>query len=174
MRDPRRTALGAKTEELLDQRRNSDRALRLSDLDTVIAELVLKVVQRSGGGGSLDGLSDVVIAAPALGDVVKYDGTNWVNDTGAGGASGQAVLDFGTYGEDATVDVTGQAGILAGSECFVTVAVTDTPENTVADIFMDPPIVLAGNIVAATGFTIYGRAIEGGLHGRINVNWEWR
>ena len=54
MRDPRRTALGAKTEELLDQRRNSDRALRLSDLDGAVAEAVLKIVAQAGytvGGG---------------------------------------------------------------------------------------------------------------------------
>ena len=35
----------------------------------------------SGGGGAtnLDGLTDVVIATPSSGQVLKYDGTNWVN-----------------------------------------------------------------------------------------------
>lgn len=44
----RRTSLGAETEELLNQRRNSDRALRLSDLDGEIADLMLKVAQKKG------------------------------------------------------------------------------------------------------------------------------
>jgi len=29
---------------------------------------------------SINDLSDVVISSPASGDVLKYDGTNWVND----------------------------------------------------------------------------------------------
>jgi len=59
----RRSVLGARTEELLNERPNSDRALRVSDLDTMIAELVLKVVQQAGyvvggGGGGGGSLSD--------------------------------------------------------------------------------------------------------------------
>jgi hypothetical protein len=44
----RRTPLGAKTEELIGERVRGDRALRLSDLDQVIAETVLKVVAQAG------------------------------------------------------------------------------------------------------------------------------
>jgi hypothetical protein len=38
-----------------------------------------------GGGGSLDDLTDVVITTPATGEVLTYDGSNWVNDTAPGG-----------------------------------------------------------------------------------------
>lgn len=41
-----------------------------------------------GGGGNLDSLSDVIITAPSTGQVVKYNGTNWVNDTDATGGGG--------------------------------------------------------------------------------------
>lgn len=44
----RRTSLGAETEELLNQRRNSDRALRLSDLDGEIADFMLKIAKTKG------------------------------------------------------------------------------------------------------------------------------
>jgi hypothetical protein len=39
----------------------------------------------------LDKLTDVVITAPATDEVLKYDGTNWVNGTGGGGISWQTV-----------------------------------------------------------------------------------
>jgi hypothetical protein len=90
-----------------------------------------------------------------------------------GGASGIATIDFGTAGTDAFIDVTGQAGILAGSKVFVSINGRDTADNTIDDIWFDPPQVFGGNIVPGTGFTIYGRAIDGTLHGEIDVNWQW-
>lgn len=85
----RRTSLGAETEELLNQRRNSDRALRLSDLEGVVAETVLAVAKRaglgsgSGGGVLIDGVyGDITVSgggtvmtvnngsSPALGWVI--------------------------------------------------------------------------------------------------------
>jgi len=39
-------------------------------------------------GVSLDNLSDVVIATPATDQVLKYDGTNWVNAASPGGGGG--------------------------------------------------------------------------------------
>jgi len=40
----------------------------------------------SGGASALDDLSDVVITTPSTGQVLKYNGTNWVNDTDATGS----------------------------------------------------------------------------------------
>jgi hypothetical protein len=47
----------------------------------------------SGGGGggasTLNDLTDVVITAPVLsGQVITFDGANWVNDTISGGGGG--------------------------------------------------------------------------------------
>lgn len=42
----------------------------------------------SGGGGNLDSLTDVVITTPSNGQVLKYNGTNWINDTDATGGGG--------------------------------------------------------------------------------------
>jgi hypothetical protein len=42
------------------------------------------VVGQGGGGGAtdLDDLTDVVITAPAEGDMLRFDGTEWVNTPG--------------------------------------------------------------------------------------------
>lgn len=87
---------------------------------------------------------------------------------------GVATLDFGNYGEDAVVEVTGQTAIPTGASVIATVAAVDTPENLADEVVLDPPMIVAGAVVAGVGFNIYGRALEGGLHGRINVNWHWR
>ncbi len=55
----------------------------------------LNIPQYTGGGGggstSLDGLTDVVVTSPSVGQVIKYNGTAWVNDTDAtGGGTGLA------------------------------------------------------------------------------------
>jgi len=53
--------------------------------------LNIPVYTGGGGGGStsLDGLTDVVVTSPSVGQVIKYNGTAWVNDTDAtGGGSG--------------------------------------------------------------------------------------
>lgn len=45
---------------------------------------------------SVDDLSDVVITAPSVGEVLKYDGSNWVNDTDdtGGGGGSSAILSW--------------------------------------------------------------------------------
>lgn len=45
-----------------------------------------------GGSSTLDGLSDVVISGAITGQVLKYNGTNWVNDTDST-AGGSTALD---------------------------------------------------------------------------------
>lgn len=41
-----------------------------------------------GGGGTLDSLTDVVITAATTGQVLKFDGANWINDTDNTSAGG--------------------------------------------------------------------------------------
>lgn len=88
-------------------------------------------VSGGGGGGgatTLGALNDVVISGPTVGEVLKYDGTNWVNDTdatGGGGLTTEEVQDIVadmfldgtqtnisiTYDDNAgTFTVTGNAG----------------------------------------------------------------
>jgi hypothetical protein len=72
--------------------------------------------------------------------------------------TGTALLDFGAFpgASDATVAVTGQAGIVAGSLVEAWILPAATADHSADEHFVEPLRVMAGNIVAATGFTIYG------------------
>jgi hypothetical protein len=91
-------------------------------------------------------------------------------------AIGTATLDFGVHpgSTDTTVAVTGQTGILAGSAVEAYLAPADTADHSADEHWVDGPVVMAGNIVAGTGFTIYGRANDKyGCYGQWNVRWVW-
>ena len=67
-------------------------------------------INAAGGGAStLDGLSDVVVSAPTINQVLKYDGTNWVNGTDSTGGVGSVSDSF------TTIAVAGQSNIVADS-----------------------------------------------------------
>lgn len=94
------------------------------------------------------------------------------------GAQGTAVINFGSFpgSTSASIAVTGQAGIIAGSlaEAWI------HPSGGTADHSEDEHIiesikVMAATIVAATGFTIYGEATIPGsrLTGQWNIAWVW-
>jgi len=93
------------------------------------------------------------------------------------GAQGTATLDFGaTPTDEATVAVTGQAGIIAGShvEAFF-MRETTGGENGVEDhegmaIYCR---LVVGAIVAGTGFTIFATMLAGYATGQFNVRWVW-
>lgn len=90
---------------------------------------------------------------------------------------GTATMDFGTAAQrtvDASVVVTGQAGIVSGSKVEAYLM-----GNTSADNSPDEHIIArsmlaltCGDIVAATGFTIYGVA-DFDLVGQFTVQWVW-
>jgi hypothetical protein len=72
------------------------------------------------GSSTLDGLTDVVISGtPINGQVLKYNGTNWVNDTDATGG-GAASNSF------STIAVEGQTSVLADSSTDTLTVVAGT------------------------------------------------
>lgn len=90
-------------------------------------------------------------------------------------AQGSATLDFGVTPTDrASVAVTGQAGIAAGSaaEAFLMAETSvdhDADAHTLAAALID---LVCGSVVADTGFTI--NAICPALaSGRFTVRWVW-
>jgi len=102
--------------------------------------------------------------------------------------TGTATLDFGAFPgkTDATVTVTGQAGIGAGSLVEAWIFPTATADHSADEHWVDPPEVYAGNVAAGTGFTVYGvvkkRAEIGPLgrnidqpriYGTWTVAWVW-
>lgn len=74
------------------------------------------------------------------------------------GAQGTAVLDFGVFPgkSDASADVTGQAAIVAGSLVEAWIRPVATADHTDTEHMLETLKVFAANIVAGTGFTIYG------------------
>lgn len=63
----------------------------------------------ASGATTLDGLTDVVITAPSLNQVLKYNGSQWINDTDATGGGGGASNSF------ETIAVAGQSNVVADS-----------------------------------------------------------
>lgn len=118
------------------------------------------------------------------------------------GAQGTATLDFGAFpgASDAAVAITGQASILAGSLVEAWLFPAATADHTADEHLVETLRVMAGNVVAGVGFTVYGvnvsqlnepllpgRAVAnqintvlptiGGvgtlLYGAWNVGWVW-
>jgi hypothetical protein len=79
---------------------------------------------------TLDRLADVILTAPSLGQVLKFNGTNWVNDTdatGGGGGSttftGTTLIIDGTTSFSATVHITTGINALGNSRISGTLSV---------------------------------------------------
>lgn len=71
---------------------------------------------------------------------------------------GTATLDFGAFpgASDASVAVTGQASILAGSYVEAWIRPVATADHSADEHMVETIKVFAGNISAGVGFTIYG------------------
>lgn len=96
-------------------------------------------------------------------------------------AVGTGEVDFGAApgAFEATLVVTGQATIASNShvEAYImreTPSDSATTHHTAADMALAPHIIklVCGNIVAATGFTIYASSSEK-IHGKIPIHWVW-
>lgn len=74
------------------------------------------------------------------------------------GTQGTAELDFGAFpgASHATVAVTGQAGIVAGSLVEAWIRPVATTDHSADEHMLETLKVFAADIVAATGFTIHG------------------
>lgn len=74
------------------------------------------------------------------------------------GASGTATLDFGAFpgSTDASVAVTGQTGILSGSLVEAWIFPGATADHSADEHLVESLRVVAGNVSAGVGFTIYG------------------
>lgn len=73
------------------------------------------------------------------------------------GAQGTTTIDFGAFPgkSDASVDVTGQASIVAGSLVEAWIRPEATADHSDTEHMVETIKVFAANIVAGVGFTIY-------------------
>lgn len=76
------------------------------------------------------------------------------------GAQGTTFINFGSFpgAFEASVAITGQTGIVSGSCVAADVLGVATADHSIDEHMIDPPFIRVGNIVAGTGFTIYGYA----------------
>jgi hypothetical protein len=95
-------------------------------------------------------------------------------------SSGTATLDFGAFPgkTDATVAVTGQTGIVAGSLVGAWIRPVATADHSIDEHRVEALEVTADTIVAGTGFTIFGTSTSqfGNstlLYGTWTVAWAW-
>lgn len=70
----------------------------------------LRTSAGGGGGGDLDDLTDVVIASPTTDEVLKYNGSNWVNGSVPGGGGGGDI----SSGPYASLPAAGNTG-----DCYI-------------------------------------------------------
>ena len=73
--------------------------------------------------------------------------------------TGTATINFGAFpgASDASVAVTGQTGILSGSFVEAWITPATTADHSPDEHWVESIVVVAGNIIAGTGFTIYAR-----------------
>lgn len=109
-------------------------------------------------------------------------------------ATGTTTLDFGAFPgkSDASIAVTGQGAIVAGSLVEAWIRPVATADHTSDEHMLETLKVFAANIVAATGFTVYGfntsqlnepvdppwsDGIRGGkgtmIYGQWTIAWAW-
>jgi hypothetical protein len=90
------------------------------------------------------------------------------------GAQGTATLNFGAApGTNVvTTAVTGQTGILSGSQCEAWLMQVATATHNAYEHGVVPMRITCGSIVVGTGFTIMA-VTDWRLSGTFNVQWVW-
>jgi hypothetical protein len=100
------------------------------------------------------------------------------------GAQGTTTVNFGAFpgSTDASVTVTGQAGITGGSLVEAWLYPVATADHSVDEHLVETIKVVAHSVVAGTGFTITARTdlqeldprgTAGRLYGLWSVGWVW-
>lgn len=117
----------------------------------------------SGGATDLNGLTDVTITTPSSGQVLKYNGSNWVNDTdatgGSGGISGVVVQEEGSdVGTATTINFVGTGVTATFDSGISTVSIIGIPTDT-GDLTNNVGFITAGD--SGAGLTALTGADEG-------------
>lgn len=89
--------------------------------------------------------------------------------------AGTSTIDFGAFPgkTDTSLAVTGQAAIVAGSVIHAQIRPVATADHSADEHWIEEMDVAAGNIVAATGFTLYAKTRNKRLYGQYTIGWMW-
>lgn len=140
-------------------------------LDAAVSAAFTPVSHVGSGGGAHAN----VVASGAAGFMTGADKAK-LDSISGGLTSGTTTVNFGAFpgSTDASVDVTGQTGILAGSKVKAWIMATATADHTADEHLIDPPRVAVGPVGAGVGFTIYAFTTNTRRHyGAYTVAWEW-
>lgn len=85
---------------------------------------------------------------------------------------GTTTVNFGTGATDASVAVS-SAGITALQLVEAWIFPANTASNTVDNHWVEDLKVVAGNVVAGVGFTVYAKCNTGRAHGIYNIGWVY-
>jgi hypothetical protein len=136
----------------------------------------LLTATKPSGTDIIQAVGRVLVSGVGNGSIQVSAGTAYTAAAAGGANVGEAEVDFGAFPglNEASVAVTGQAGIIAGSKIVVSVSATATADHTVSDATYAASLigVSAGAIVAATGFTIYARSFQK-MQGKFLINYSW-
>jgi hypothetical protein len=88
---------------------------------------------------------------------------------------GTTTIDFGAYPgkADARLAITGQAAIGSGALVDAWIMPAATADHSIDEHVAEQIDVMAGDVVAGTGFTIFARGRHGSLYGLWSVAWVW-
>ena len=98
---------------------------------------------------------------------------NITNGSSANNPKGTSVLDFGSGSKSVSL-VVASSGITDAHQVSAELSSEPTAEHSATEILIDPIRVMVYNIVAGTGFTIYGEMPNATANGTYNINWHTR
>jgi hypothetical protein len=87
--------------------------------------------------------------------------------------TGEATLDFGAGNKTAEVVVTGVSNIQLTSIVYPNVKIEATTEHATDDFLVDPIRLAYKDVVAGTGFTIYGEMDNARANGTYTIQWSF-
>ena len=103
-------------------------------------------IASASGATTLDGLSDVIITSASNGQVLKYNGSNWINDT-------DATAGAGSSDSFATIAVAGQSSVVADSSTDTLTLAAGTGISITTNNSTDTVTITSTVSAGATAFT---------------------
>ena len=87
--------------------------------------------------------------------------------------TGEVTLDFGAANKTAEVVVTGVSNIQLTSIVYPNVKIEATTEHATDDFLVDPIRLAYKDVIAGTGFTIYGEMDNARANGTYTIQWSF-
>jgi len=87
--------------------------------------------------------------------------------------TGESTLDFGAGSKTAEVVITGLGNIKASSIVYPNVKIEATDDHRADDFLIDPIRLAYKDVIAGTGFTIYGTMDNARANGEYTIQWSF-